>query len=245
MKLPLIIGHRGAKANAPENTLAGLRAAHQEGATWVEFDVKLTADGVPILIHDETFERTTTGRGRVRALALDAIAGCDAGCRKLFRDRFRDERVPTLAQALELLASLGMGFNLEIKPCPGRERDTAREAIRVLRQRWPAGAPTPILSSFKPASLEAARDAAPDLPRGLLAERLSRDWRRAAKLLGCATIHPGERSLTRPRVAAIKREGYPVLTWTVNNPIRARALRDWGVDSLITDRPAAIAAALA
>jgi glycerophosphoryl diester phosphodiesterase len=245
MKLPLVIGHRGAKSNAPENTLAGLRAAHEEGASWVEFDVKLSADDVPLLIHDETLERTTDGRGRVRDLTLAAIRAVDAGCPAQFGATFRDERVPTLADALDLLLSLGMGFNLEIKPCPGRERETAETAIRVVRERWPAGAPTPILSSFKLASLEAARDAAPDLPRGLLAERLGEGWLEQARRLDCATIHPQERHLTAARVEAIKRAGYPVLTWTVNSPARAVELRDWGVDSLITDVPAALVAALA
>jgi glycerophosphoryl diester phosphodiesterase len=245
MRLPLVIGHRGAKSNAPENTLAGLRAAHDEGARWVEFDVKLSADDIPVLIHDETLERTTTGRGLVRELTFEAISAYDAGCPAQFGARFRGERVPTLAAALDLLLRLEMGFNLEIKPCPGRERATAEASIRVLRERWPANAPTPILSSFKIEALEAARDLAPELPRGLLAQRLGEGWQDLARRLDCATIHPNERPLTAARVAAIKQAGYPVLAWTVNSPARAVELRDWGVDSLITDVPAALGAALA
>lgn len=245
MDLPLVIGHRGAKASAPENTLAGFRAAHAQGAAWVEFDVKLTADGVAIVIHDETLKRTTTGRGKVRDLTLAAIRAFDAGCPAAFGDRFRGERVPTLAETLDLLLSLDMGFNLEIKPCPGRERETAAESIRVVRERWPATAPRPVLSSFQVASLEAARDLAPELPRGLLADRLPTDWPAIARRLDCATIHPGKRGLDAETVAAVKRAGYPLLVWTVNRPARARELRGWGVDAIITDEPAAIAAALA
>ena len=245
LRIPAIIGHRGAKANAPENTLAGFRAAHAEGAAWVEFDVKLTRDGVAVVIHDETLQRTTTGRGRVRELTLATIRAADAGCPAIFGDRFRGERVPTLAETLDLLLGLGMGFNLEIKPCPGLERETAEASIRVVRERWPAHAPAPVLSSFSLAALEAARDFAPELPRGLLAAPLPADWRETARRLDCATIHPGKRGLDAATVAAVRRAGFPVLAWTVNRPARARELRLWGVDSIITDRPAAIAAALA
>src|SRR4051812_46107573 len=125
--VPKIIGHRGAKATAPENTLAGIRQAAREGATWVEFDVKLTADGYAILMHDETLERTTSGQGPVRRMALQDIRQLDAGMR--FGPQWRGEKVPTLSEALQLLAELNMGFNLEVKPCPGREAETARAAV--------------------------------------------------------------------------------------------------------------------
>lgn len=245
MKLPSIIGHRGAKANAPENTLAGLRRAHEEGASWVEFDVKLTKDNVPILIHDETLERTTNGRGPVRDLTLESLRLVDAGCPAVFGDRFKGERIPTLEECLALLLELGMGFNLEVKPCPGRERETAILALRTVMRVWPAHAATPIISSFKLPALEAARETAPDLPRGYLSERLDAGWLEAARRLDCTTIHPGFRALTDAQVRLAKQHGYPVLVWTVNEPARAVELRGWGVDSLITDTPGAIAKAIA
>ena len=245
MKLPSIIGHRGARSNAPENTLAGIRHARAEGASWVEFDVKLTKDRVPILIHDETLERTSNGRGPVRDLSLDSIKLVDAGCPAVFGDRFKGERIPTLAEALDLMLELQMGFNLEVKPCPGRERETSVAALALLRQRWPARAPVPIISSFKATSLEAARDTAPELPRGYLAERLETGWLDAVKQLDCTTIHPGHRALTQMQVQRAKKSGYPVLVWTVNEAPRAIELIGWGVDSLISDVPGAIAAAIA
>lgn len=245
MKLPAIIGHRGAKSNAPENTLAGFRRAHEEGAPWVEFDVKLTKDNVPIVIHDETLERTSNGRGPVRDLTLDSIKLVDAGCPAVFGDRFKGERIPTLEESLALLLELGMGFNLEVKPCPGRERETAIAALQVVKRVWPARAAIPIISSFKLPALEAARDAAPELPRGYLAERLEAGWLDIARRLDCTTIHPGFRSLTDTQVKLAKQHGYPVLAWTVNEPARAVELRGWGVDSLISDTPAVIAKAIA
>ncbi len=240
--LPRVIGHRGARASAPENTLAGIRRAHAEGASWVEFDVKLTADGHPILMHDETLDRTTDGRGPVAARTLAEVSQLDAGGR--FAPGFRGERVPTLGQALDLLASLGMGFNLEIKPCPGREAETAEAALGVLARRWPTNRPVPVISSFKVLSLMAARAASPDLPLGYLTEELAPDWADGVAVLGCRTVHPNWRNLTRAQVEAVKAAGYPLLVWTVNEPARARELIAWGADSLITDCPALIAAAL-
>src|SRR5215472_12885505 len=118
VRVPRIIGHRGAKATAPENTLAGIRQARREGAAWVEFDVKLTADGHPILMHDDTLERTTDGQGPVAAARLADIRRLDAGSK--FGPAWQGERVPLLSEALSVLAELDMGFNLEIKPCKGR-----------------------------------------------------------------------------------------------------------------------------
>lgn len=239
---PRIIGHRGARDSAPENTLAGLRQAHAEGAGWVEFDVKLTADGHPILIHDETLDRTSDGRGAVRAHTLAEIRKLDAG--GWFGARFKGERFATLAEAMDLLAALGMGFNLEVKPCPGREAETGEVAVAEVRRRWPAGLPPPVISSFKLQSLEAAQRAAPELPRGYLTEELPDDWLAQARRLDCSTVHPQFKRLTRAQAAAIKAAGYKLLVWTVNDAARARELVDWGVESLITDRPAALAAEL-
>lgn len=239
---PRVIGHRGARSTAPENTLAGLRQAVAEGASWVEFDVKLTSDGHPVLIHDETVDRTTNGKGKVAEMSLADIRALDAG--GWFGRRFAGEKVPTLDEALELMSGLAMGFNLEIKPCPGREVETAKVALERVRALWPSFRATPVISSFQHASLAAARDAVPGLPRGLLAERLPADWKKLAEELGCSFIHPGTRALTREEVAAVKAAGYPMLVWTVNEPARARELTAWGVDSIITDSPAAILAAL-
>ena len=243
LAIPRLIAHRGAKANAPENTLAAFACAREEGATWVEFDVKLTADGVPVVIHDETLERTTDGRGAVRAKSLAELKQLDAG--GWFAPAFRGERVPTLVDALDLFARLDMGFNLEIKPCPGREVETARATIAVLDAHWSDRCPAPVLSSFKAEALTAVRDLAPRYALGYLAEKLRPGWVETAGRLGCKTVHPGWRALTEAHIAASKAAGFPLLVWTVNEPARARQLLAWGVDALITDNPGDLAAALA
>jgi glycerophosphoryl diester phosphodiesterase len=243
LAIPVIIGHRGARASAPENTLPAIEEAYRQGATWIEFDAKLTQDGVPILMHDETLDRTSSGKGNVADHTLAQLRALDAGA--WFGPNFAGTKIPTLEEAMALMAKLGMGFNIEIKPCPGREAETARVSCDLVERLWPKSAPTPIVSSFRRESLEAAKAAFPHLPRGYLAEELKGDWLAEAKALACTTIHPGWRKLTHDQVRAAKGAGYPVLVWTVNEPARARELLDWGVDALITDKPGDIAAAIA
>ncbi len=233
--LSRVAGHRGAKLRAPENTIAGFRAAKRLGAGWVELDSKLTRDGVPVVIHDQTLERTTDGAGRVDSVTLKEIGWLDAG--KWFAPEFAGEKVPTLADALKAIAAEGLGVNVEIKPCPGRERDTAEASIEVIREVWPSSLPAPIISSFQRASLEAAQKAAPELPRGLLIETREADWRETAQRLGCKAIHPKWSELSAEWIAEIHKAGFACLTWTVNDPQAAKRLLDWGVDCIITDAP--------
>jgi glycerophosphoryl diester phosphodiesterase len=233
--LTRVAGHRGAKLRAPENTIAGFRAAKRLGAGWVELDAKLTRDGIPVVIHDETLERTTDGAGRVESATLKEIRWLDAG--RWFAPEYAGEKVPTLAEALEAIAAEGMGVNVEIKPCPGRERATAEASIKVIREVWPKTSPAPIISSFHPLSLEAAQAAAPELPRGFLLEDRHPEWRSVAERLECKAIHPKWSSLTADWVDQIRKAGYACLTWTVNDPVAAKRLFDWGVDCIITDAP--------
>ena len=237
-RLPRVVGHRGAAASAPENTLAGLRRAHQLGVGWVEFDVKLTGDGVPILMHDAVLERTTDGRGAVADTAYADIRQLDAGA--WFGPEFAGERVPSFDEAIDLLLSHGLAANVEIKPCPGRERETGVAVARRLVERWPSDRPPPLLSSFAEPALEAARAAAPDLPRGLLVGALPEDWAARLERLGCVTFHCSHRHLDAAAVAAVREAGYPMLAYTVNEAERARTLYSWGVDCICSDRPEAI-----
>jgi glycerophosphoryl diester phosphodiesterase len=238
--LPPVIGHRGAAASAPENTLASFRRAHELGARWVEFDVRLTHDGALVVLHDARLDRTTDGRGRVAALSLAAIGRADAG--GWFAAEFAGERVPTLEAALDLAAELGLGTNIEIKSERGRERATAAAVVAILARRGGssngAAEPPPVLlSSFRPVALAAAHDLAPEIPRGLLVGAVPRNWRALAQRLGCATIHADHRRLSAATVAAIREAGYPVLAYTVGDAERARTLFDWGVTSVFADAP--------
>jgi glycerophosphoryl diester phosphodiesterase len=230
-----VIGHRGAAGCAPENTLGGLRRARALGCNWVEFDVRLTADGELILLHDERLERTTDGSGKVRALPLSIIRRHDAG--SWFGPSFARERVPTLAEAVEVLGELGLGANVEVKAARGREAETGAVAADLLTRLWPPQLPAPLISSFLPPALAAARDRAPEIARGLLVRGVPRHWRIRAESLGCVTIHVEHRRLRPTIVAEIRESGYSVLAYTVNDAARARELFAWGVASVFSDVP--------
>jgi glycerophosphoryl diester phosphodiesterase len=233
--LPPVIGHRGAAASAPENTLAGFRKAKALGCRWVEFDVRLTADGEPVVLHDNRLERTTDGRGRVSRLSLAAIRRHDAG--NWFDPSFAGERVPRLEEVLTLLAELALGANVELKATRAKETETGAVVAELLSRTW-HGDPTHLLiSSFQAGVLAAARDRAPHLARGILFRRVPQNWRAVAGALGSATIHADHRRLRPVIVSEIRQAGYPLLAYTVNNPQRAKTLFDWGVTSVFSDVP--------
>jgi glycerophosphoryl diester phosphodiesterase len=231
--LPPLLAHRGARRRAPENTLAALRLAAELGAPWVEFDVKLSADGELVLMHDELLDRTTDGEGPVRALRWRELSRLDAG--RWFGRKFAGEKVPSFAQAVALLGRLKLGANIEIKPCPGREEETGRAVALATSRIWPSHLPRPVLSSFSVESLAASREAAPELLRGLLVEAVPEGWKQRLAALECTSLHAEESRLTEPVARAVKAAGVPLLAYTVNDPVRARALRSWGVDALVTD----------
>lgn len=232
---PRIIGHRGAAGHAPENTLPSIRKAFDLGVTWVEVDVKLSADGEAVLLHDDGVERTTDGRGRVRDLSLRQLKSLDAG--RWFAAEFAGTHIPTLAELVVLLSELNMGVNLELKPSPGLERETGRIVAEIFNDLWPAGAPPPLVSSFEPAALEAFASVIPGMARALLVKKLPADWRRLAGELGAAAMHCAQRHAKRHHVEAIREAGLPVRCFTVNEPRHAARLFHWGVDGVFTDFP--------
>jgi glycerophosphoryl diester phosphodiesterase len=233
--LPPVIGHRGAAKYAPENTLAGLRKAKALGCHWVEFDVRLTADGQPVLLHDNRLERTTNGRGRVSALSLAAVRRHDAG--RWFHSSFAGECVPTLQEALMLLTELGLGANVELKAARGKEAATGAVVAELLARTWPADPAHLLISSFEHGALAAARDRAPHIARGILFRRIPKNWRKIAAGLGCMTIHADQQRLCPATMSEIRRAGYPLLAYTVNDPERAKTLFDFGVKSVFSDVP--------
>jgi glycerophosphoryl diester phosphodiesterase len=233
--LPPVIGHRGAAACAPENTLAGLRKAKALGCRWVEFDVRLTADSRPVLLHDDRLERTTNGRGRVSALTFAAVRRHDAG--KWFHSSFAEERVPSLEEALMLLAELGLGANVELKAARGKEAATGAVVAELLARSWRADPALLLISSFQRCALAAARDRAPHIARGILFRRVPKNWRNVAAGLGCVTIHADQQRLRPALLSEIRRAGYPLLAYTVNDPERAKILFDLGVKSVFSDVP--------
>ncbi len=237
---PRLLGHRGAGVLAPENTLAAFEAAARLGVKGVEFDVMLTADRQPVLLHDVRLGRTVPGRGAVAALDGSELLELDAG--EWLGPQWRGEGVPLLPVALRRLRALGLWPNLEIKPTPGRDIATAHVVANVLQGFWPdpSAAPLedlPLVSSFSVPALQVMQQRLPALPRGLLVDRVPRDWQERLDTLKATTLHVREDRLEAKLVEAVSREGYGILAYTVNDPARAEVLRHWGVDAICSDRP--------
>lgn len=241
LNLPPVIGHRGVAAHAPENTLAGFRAARALRCRWIEFDVRLTADGALVVCHDDTLDRTTNGRGRISKMPLAAIRQLDAG--DWFGIGFADEPVPTLDEVLTLCRDIGLGANIEIK-AEGRRGPMTAAAVADCLEAFVGDLPPILVSSFLPEAMAEAAALMPAVPRGMLWRKLPRNWPTTAARLDCATIHCAHAELTGKLAADVGAAGYPLLCYTVNDAARARQLFDWGVASVFSDAPDIIAAAL-
>jgi len=230
---PRFAAHRGAGKLAPENTLAAMRLGHAHGYRMVEFDVKLSADGVPFLLHDDKLDRTTNGRGPASALTWTALAKLDAG--SWHSSRFAGEPLPTLAAVARWALGDDVICNVEIKPTPGRERDTGTAVALDAQMLWRGASVPPLLSSFSEEALAAARDAAPELQRALLVERIPPDWQLKLERLQCVALDSDYRELDARIVTAAHDAGYKVVTYTPNDPAVVARLLEWGVDCIITD----------
>lgn len=235
---PRLIAHRGGGTTAPENTLAGLRAARAAGLPGVEFDVMLAADGVAILMHDARLGRCVPGRGRVDRFSADYLQTLDAGSWRGLQ--FKGEPIPTLAQALDTLLALGLWANIEIKPAPGREARTGAVVARQVASWWQQHKthtlPAPLLSSFSSVALHAAQRVAPEVARALLIDRIPRDAVARAQALAVRAVHARHDRLSPAWVENLHAAGLGVMAYTVNDPKQARKLLAWGVDALCTDR---------
>lgn len=225
--------HRGAGRLAPENTLAAMRVGAAHGYTMFEFDVKLSGDGVLVLMHDDTVDRTTDGRGRVAGMGLAELAKLDAG--RWHSPAWAGEGVPTLARVASFLNASRLQANIEIKPCPGREAETGAAVALEARALWRDAGVPPLLSSFSEAALDAARRAAPELPRALLVGDPGDDWRARCRALGCVALDADHASLTPALVDDVHAAGLRLLCYTANEPVRVTLLAAWGVDCVITD----------
>lgn len=234
-KIPKIIGHRGACGYAPENTIESINTAADMGVEWIEMDVKLTKDQVPIIFHDDDLDRTTNGSGPVAETNWSDIKHLETG--SWFADSFTGISIPTLEDAIETILQRNLGLNLEIKPCPGREKETAEVALDCLSQIWDDH-DSLLISSFSHVSLETSLDMAQDWKRGLLLdEEWPENWEDLARYLDVTTININGNTCQRDHIEMIIDAGYPILAYTVNDPQRARQLQGWGVDSIFTDVP--------
>ena len=241
---PKIVAHRGAGKLAPENTLAAMRCGLSYGFHAVEFDVMLSKDGIPVLMHDPSFGRTVTGIGNVSDTSAQELAAMDAGT--WFGAEFAGETVPTFAQVVAFCKANRIWMNVEIKPVSGFDRQTGRTVAESAAQFFSseiltaaagtADASLPLLSSFSFDALLAAKAAAPQVPRAYLVETIPTDWHNRLNKIGAVALHTNHRNLSPAQVQAIKQAGFGLFCYTVNDPARVREILSWGVDAFCTDR---------
>lgn len=230
--LARLIAHRGGGLLAPENTLAGIRVAARCGYRAVEFDVMLSKDCVPVLIHDEMLARTSNGHGRVCDRSYAELAGLDAG--GWFAPQFAGEPIPRLDQALDLCRTLGLAANVEIKPATGADSQSGR-----IIAEWVAahGSGVPIvLSSFSMIALSEAAQAAPRLPRGVLFDSPPDDWLGVVRNAAATSMHCNWTSLRPTILASARYANVQLVAYTCDDPCEVQRLLDGGVASVITDR---------
>jgi glycerophosphoryl diester phosphodiesterase len=231
---PLVIAHRGACRRAPENTLAAFRAAADLGADGVELDTKLTADGRVVVMHDQTLDRTTAGKGPIREHTLADIKALEAGAH--FSAAFTGEPIPTLAEVFQSVGSKLL-INVEIGNY-ATPTDRLPEAVVdiVLEHGLQESV---VLSSFNPIALRRARKRGPAITRALLVGPQEKPWLRAvfAWLAPYAFVHPYASLVDAAGVSHHHRAGHKVIVWGTNDPARMRELLQMGVDGLITDLP--------
>ncbi|NYT36619.1 glycerophosphodiester phosphodiesterase [Allopusillimonas soli] len=237
---PRLIAHRGAGRLAPENTLASIRLGTRHGYRMVEFDVKLSQDGVPVLLHDDTLDRTSNAQGLASDRSYAQLAEIDFG--GWHGATYAGEPIPTLYAVAASTLTNGVHSNIEIKPTTGDEEATGRTVAELARKLWRHAPLPPLLSSFSEASLEAAMQVAPELPRALLIEGpVPDDWQARLERLQCTGVNPDNRHVDANLVRAMRSAGYTVSVWTVNDTERMRALFDWGCNAVFTDEVASIA----
>ena len=240
---PRWIAHRGAGRLAPENTLAAFRVGASHGYRMFECDVKLSADGVPFLLHDATLTRTTRG--------LEALGGSHASptggdhpWRTLSRldaggwhsRAFAGEPLATLDGVAHFCLHNGYFLNLEIKPTPGTERHTGEQVATHAARLWQGAAVPPLLTSFDPEALKGAQATQPQLPRGLLLDTLGQGWLETALGLGCVAVVCNHALWDTASVRQARAAGLRMLSYTVNDEWAAQRLIDLGTDGIITDR---------
>ena len=231
---PRWIAHRGAGQLAPENTLAAFQRGAHYGYRMFECDVKLSADGVPFLLHDSTLERTTNGQGTAGQQLWAELAMLDAG--SWHSSAFAGEKIPTLEVIAQACLANGWLLNIEIKPTPGTEALTGAVVANAAAKLWASAAVPPLLSSFQPLALQAAQAAQPQLRRGLLLDTLPQDWVQTARRLACSAVICQHRLWTPVTVAQAKLAGFKTLSYTVNDIASVHRLQGLGLDGLITDR---------
>jgi glycerophosphoryl diester phosphodiesterase len=221
----VVYGHRGAAAEYPENTLPGFRRALELGIEGIELDVHLSKDGVPVVIHDETVDRTTNGNGAVADLTVAELRALDAG---------DGEHVPTLAEVLDLVGD-ELVVDIEVKANAAGE--AVLDEVRGRDTRW-------LISSFDWDVLRYVRSVDKDAEIWVLALGATDDALETVEELGATALALWQRAIDEDIAKMLIEKSIPFWPWTVNDPEQARQLLEWGAFGICTDEPTKLQEAL-
>jgi glycerophosphoryl diester phosphodiesterase len=231
----LILGHRGAKTCAPENTIASFNFALDQGADGVELDARLSSDGHIVVLHDGMLDRTTNGHGKLADFSLAELRELDAG--SSFSEKFRGEKIPTLDEVFQVLGKRAI-INVELKNYFTPFDGLVEKVCELIRRHGMQK--NIIFSSFLPISLNQAAALLPEVSRSLLTLKGWRGvWGRSFgfNFGNYDALHPFLADVTIQQVQRVHRLNRKINVWTVNSEEDMRRLIGWGVDGLITDDP--------
>ncbi|MFC1233648.1 glycerophosphodiester phosphodiesterase family protein [Vibrio sp. F74] len=231
----MIVGHRGAAALAPENTLAGIKKAAEVGIHWIEIDTQLTADHIPVIFHDENLERCTNGTGKLASLALNELKQLDAG--SWFGESFSNETIPTLEEALQTCLDNDLNMNLELKIHHSEQVAPLAEKVAEIIKSFGFPYDRLLLSSFSLSALALCQSLLPEIRRGYITEEKSTDYLDNVRKLDLYSVHVDQKVLTNDMACSITNEGYVLNIWTLNDPEKMTTFAQMKVKNIITDNP--------
>ena len=235
LDIDMITGHRGAALLAPENTLVSIERAAQAGAKWVEIDTQLTADKIPVVIHDETVDRCTNGTGKLSELTLADIQALDAG--SWFGKEFEGTTIPTLEEAMLKCMELGVTLNLELKVYNQHTTQSLTYEVLATVERINYPLDKLLFSSFNQDVLAQCKTHYPQVRRGFICDKWSQNSLNALLCLDLYSIHIDHQLLDISIANEIKESGIILKIWTLNEPSKAKGFYEMGVDNIITDMP--------
>ena len=232
-----VTAHRGVSSLAPENTLAAFKKTAEMGYQWIEIDVQLSRDHIPVVIHDQSVDRCTNGKGVVANLPLKKLQSLDAG--SWFSETFKNEKIPTLEQTLLLARENKLKVNIEIKLYPEDNIELLCEKIKEVIIALNIDTTQVLFSSFEFTALKKMQALLPEIPRGLLWPVMPDNGLDLLKEIDAFSVHCHYRFLTAQQALEIKKAGYEIHCFTPNTPEEVNEYWSWGVDMMITDCPQA------
>ncbi|MDO6524855.1 glycerophosphodiester phosphodiesterase family protein [Motilimonas sp. 1_MG-2023] len=230
---PPLIGHRGVKELAPENTFAGFERAAELGLTWIEIDTTLCGSGECVIMHDDTLDRCSNGHGALTDFNFKQLQQLDVG--NWFAASFQGEQLPSLSQALIYIDRLGLNLNLEIKTYQQSPKHMAQAVCHALSQV--EFSHSLVISSFCHDTLAELKALRPDVAIGVLFEDVPSSWLGIMQRLNAVSLHCDSDLINEVQAKAITAAGYPLLCYTVNNKKQAQRLWQMGATSIFTDNP--------